>query len=106
MMSSDLQVTTAHVRELAAKQGQAAAEIRSATEVTAGVDTAVRFSHGVIAWSTAGAVEAAQHARVAAGTAMGQASEELRDDLQTAASRYDATDQDTGALLDAQMAPR
>ena len=66
-MSYDaLEVTTAHLRELAARHGQAAAEMTTAAGAVAGVDTRIRASHGVIAWSTAAAVEAIQHHRAEA----------------------------------------
>jgi ESX secretion-associated protein EspC/F len=105
-MSGDLRVTTAHVRELAAKQGQAAAEITAATEVVEGVDTAVRWTHGVIAASTAAAVEAAQHQRRSAGAAMGAVSSDLGDNLGRAAAQYDAVDHATGARLGEGIRPR
>lgn len=105
-MAGELEVATAHVRELAAKQKQAAAEIAAATAVTDGVDTSVRFSHGVIAWSTAAAVEAAGHARSAAGAAMERTSTALGDNLTTAAGQYDQTDRIGSGLLDAQIRPR
>lgn len=93
-MSGDVRVTTAHLRELSARQGQASAELASATAVVDGVDTSVRRTHGPIAWSTASAVEAAQHARRAAGQRMAVASEDLGGKLTRAAGRYDRTDQD------------
>jgi hypothetical protein len=103
MSRESLQVTTAHLRELAAKHGQAAAEITSATEVVSGVDSGIRTSHGVIAWSTAGAVEAIQHARRAAGSSVATESQALRDNLSAAAGRYEATDRASGSRLDKQI---
>ena len=106
-MSGDpLRVTTAHLRELAAKQAQAAAEITSATEVVDGVDTSVRKSHGVIAWSTAGAVEAIQHARRAAGHEMAAVSNGMSENLADAAAQYDQVDGAIGGRLDREMRPR
>ena len=102
-MSGELRVTSAHLGELAAMQGQAAAEIRSATEITEGVDTSVRVSHGVIASSTAAAVESANTARGTAGRAMEDAADDLRDSLQLAARRYDDTDDYAEGILGAQM---
>jgi hypothetical protein len=102
-MSGELRVTSAHLGELAAKQRQAAAEIRSATEITEGVDTSVRVSHGVISWSTAAAVEAANTARRTAGRAMECVSGQLRDSLQLAARRYDDTDDYAEGILGAQV---
>lgn len=102
-MSDDLRVATAHLRALSARQGQAATEIQAATQVTRGVDTSVRVSHGVIAASTAAAVDAANRAREAAGTSIGRTSAALDDDLGAAGSRYDGTDGCAGDLLGARM---
>lgn len=104
-MSGDLRVTTAHLRELSAKQGQAAADLTSATAVVEGVDSAVRWTHGPISWSTAAAVEAAQHARRAAGAGMADASHDLGAKLTSAAGRYDRTDTVLGRALDAAVRP-
>jgi hypothetical protein len=106
MSWESLQVTTAHLRELGAKHGQAAAEISSATEAVSGVDTAIRTSHGVIAWSTAGAVEAIQHARRDAGNSVAAESQALSEHLTAAAGRYETADHASGALLDRQLPPR
>ncbi len=102
-MSGDLRVTTAHLRGLAATQQRAAAEMGAATRATAGVDTAVRVSHGAIGSATAAAVTAAQYARAAAGAAMERMSVTLDGDLAAAAGRYDGADQWTGDLLGRQM---
>ncbi len=102
-MSGDLQVTTAQLRELAAKQGQAAAEIRSATEVTGGVDTSVRISHGVIADATAHAIEAAANSRHQSAVVIGNVSASLGADLTVAASRYDDADGQAGSRLGGQV---
>lgn len=102
-MSGELEVTTAHLGELAAKQGRAAAEVLSATEATEGVDTSVRVSHGVISWSTAAAVEAANNARRAAGRSLADVSDYLEDSLQRAARRYDDVDECARGVLGAQV---
>ena len=106
MSGEALRVTTAHLRELATKQAQAAAEITSATEVVDGVDTSLRISHGVIAWSTAGAVEAIQHARRAAGNEMAAASNGMSENLAGAAAQYNQMDGAIGGRLDQEMRPR
>jgi hypothetical protein len=105
-MSGDLRVITAHVRELAAKQDRAAADIKSATSAPVGVDTSVRHTHGVIAWSTAAAVEAIVHARRSAGAAMEGVSEGMATDLKDAAAAYDRYDDSAGTAIDDQMHPR
>ncbi|MGV0743560.1 ESX-1 secretion-associated protein [Mycolicibacterium sp. XJ870] len=99
-MSGDLRVTTAHLRELSAKQGQAAADLTTATAIVEGVDSAVRWTHGPISWSTAAAVEAAQIARRSAGVRMANASQDLGAKLTTAAGKYSGTDTTMGAALD------
>ncbi|MCH9730552.1 MAG: ESX-1 secretion-associated protein [Actinomycetia bacterium] len=105
MSRDELKVTTAHLRELAAKHGQTAAEVTSATETVSGVDTAIRKSHGLIAWSSAGAVEAIQEARRGAGKCAADESEALSENLISAAGRYEATDHASGASLDRQLPP-
>ncbi len=106
-MSHDaLQVTTTHLRELAARHGRAAAELTSATAAVCGADTRIRRSHGMIAWSTAAAVEALQHARQAAGHDVAAHSRTLGDDLTATAHRYETTDEVSADRLDARMRPR
>lgn len=105
MSGDSLRVTAAHLRELAAKQGQAAAQLTSATEVVEGVDTAVRFTHGVIAWSTAAAVEAVQAARAAAAQAETATAQSMTERLTEAAARYEEADRAAGAHLDDQLRP-
>ncbi|MGE0219152.1 ESX-1 secretion-associated protein [Mycolicibacterium sp.] len=103
MSRETLQVNPAHLRELAAKHGQAAAEIVSATETVDGVDTGIRFSHGVIAWSTAAAVEALQQARRSAGLRVADQSRATGEHLSTAADRYETTDLAAAAHLAKQI---
>ncbi|BBX32999.1 hypothetical protein MMAG44476_07731 [Mycolicibacterium mageritense DSM 44476 = CIP 104973] len=91
-MSGDLRVTTAHLRELSAKQGQACAELTTATAAVADVDTSVHRTHGPISWSTAGAVAAAVCARRAAGDSVARVSHGLSRRLTAAAATYDQTD--------------
>jgi hypothetical protein len=105
-MSGDLRVSTAHLRALAAKQVAAAAVVKSATEVAEGVDTSVRKTHGVIAWSTAAAVEAIAHARRGAGLGMEGVSQGMATDLEASAAAYERSDATAGAVLDHQMHPR
>ncbi|MDH6195701.1 hypothetical protein M2272_002341 [Mycobacterium frederiksbergense] len=98
-MAGDLRVATAHLRELSAKQCQAAADLTVATGVVEGVDTSVRWTHGPIASSTAGAVEAVLTARRAAGTGMAHLSQDLGQKLTRAAGGYDRTDATMGGAL-------
>ena len=106
MSGEALRVTTAHLNELAARQAQAAAEITSATEVVGGVDTSLRLTHGVIAWSTAGAVEAIQHARRAAGNDIAALSTGMSENLTDAARQYDRVDGAMGGRLGQEMRTR
>jgi EspA/EspE family/Excreted virulence factor EspC, type VII ESX diderm len=105
-MSDELCVTSAHIRELGAKQRHAAAEIGSATGVVEGVTASLRTTHGVIASATASAVEAVQAARGAAGHAMAAVSQGLADRLGLAATAYDETDETIAGVLDNEMRPR
>ncbi len=98
-----LQVTTARLRELAAKHGQAAAEIALAVEAASGVASAIRASHGVVSSSTADAVEAIQQARRDARDSVAGESQALSGNLTAAASRYEATDLASVARLDQQL---
>jgi hypothetical protein len=105
-MSGDLRVATAQLRELAAKQRQAATEIRSAVEVADGVHTSVRVTHGVISWSTAAAMAAVQNARRAARSGMKGVAEEMADKLDASAGAYDRVDGMAGGRLGDRMQTR
>lgn len=100
MSEEDLRVTPAHLRDLAASHSLAAAAIASATETASGVDRSIHTSHGAIAWSTARALEAMHEVRRDAGYSVACESEALRRNLISAADRYGATDQASGAVLD------
>lgn len=103
MSGDDLRVTTAHLGDLAAKQGRAAAEIRSATMLADGVDAAVRSTHGSVASATASAVTAVLAARSSAGAKMAAISDELCDRLTEAAKRYEHADNAMSRILRTQM---
>lgn len=105
MPRESLQVNTAHLRDLAAKHEHAAAELASATDAVSAVDHGIRTSHGVIASSTASAVEAVQRARRAAGYRVAAESEALSGQLTAVAGRYETVDDSAGARLDAQLRP-
>lgn len=105
MSGEALEVTTARLRELAARHGKAATEVALATGAVSGVDSAIRTSHGVIARSTAGAVEEIQKARRDAGDRMAGESRALSEKLIAAASRYEAADGASSARLDQQILP-
>jgi hypothetical protein len=103
MSGDDLRVTTAHLDELAVKQGCAAVGIRSATMLADGADAAVRTTHGSIASASASALAAVLAARRSAGAKMAAISDELCDRLSDAAKRYDHTDEAMSVVLRTQM---
>jgi hypothetical protein len=103
MSGDDLRVTTAHLGDLAAHQGRAAAEIRSATHAADGVDAAIRSTHGSIASATASVLEAMLSIRRSASTRMAAISDKLCDKLSDTAKRYDLTDGAIGGALNAEM---
>jgi predicted transcriptional regulator len=103
MSGDDLRVTTAHLGELAVKQGRAAVGIRSATILAEGADAAVRSTHGSIASASADALAAVLAARRSAGAKMAAISDDLRDKLSEAAKRYDEADEAVSVTLRAQM---
>ncbi|MGE2835379.1 type VII secretion target [Mycobacterium sp. SMC-4] len=105
MWNETLRVEPGHVRELAAKHAQAAAELASAAALVDGVDTDVQISHGVIAWPSAGALATVQRARQRAARRIAERSAELSDGLASAAARYLSTDDSSGAALDRTMTP-
>ncbi len=103
MSGDDLRVTTAHLGELAAKQGRAAVEIRSATVAAEGAEAAVRSTHGSIASASVNALAAVLSARRSAGTKMAAISDDLCDKLVEAAKRYDQIDEAMSGTLGTQI---
>ena len=103
MSGDDLRVTTAHLGELAVKQGRAAAGIRSAAILAEGADAAVRSTHGSIAAASAGALAAVLVARRSAGAKMAAISDDLCDKLAEVAKRYDVADETMSSTLGTQM---
>jgi 4-hydroxyphenylpyruvate dioxygenase-like putative hemolysin len=104
-MSTELRVTEAHLRELAAKQGDAAVVIRSATDAADGVAGAVDTTHGPISSATAAAVAAAETARGQAGAQAAAESRHMQDRLEASAASYADVDQAVGGALNAQLRP-
>jgi Excreted virulence factor EspC, type VII ESX diderm len=102
-MSTELRVTEAHLRELAAKQGEAAAEIQSATGAADGLAGGVAATHGPISSATAAAVQAAESARATAGAQTAAESRQMQDRLAASASLYASVDQAMGGALNAQL---
>jgi Excreted virulence factor EspC, type VII ESX diderm len=105
-MSTELRVLVAHLHELAAKQGEAAGAIRAATDAVDGAATSVRSTHGVIASSTAAAVDAAENARRTAGDRLEHDSRGMQQRLEQSAYLYESTDQRMDSQLDGQLRPK
>ena len=103
MSGDDLRVTTAHLGDLAVRQGRAAGGIRSATIVAEGVDAVVRSTHGSIASASASALAAVLGARRSAGAKVAAISEDLSDRLTEAAKRYEQVDDAMSGALGGQM---
>ena len=102
-MSTELRVTEAHLRELATKQGEAAAKIQSATGAPDGLAGAVAASHGPISSATAAAVAAAASARQQAGARTAAESQQMQARLAASAASYAGVDQAMGGALGAQL---
>jgi hypothetical protein len=105
MSGEELRITTAHLGELAVKQGRAAGEIRSATILAEGTDAAVRSTHGSIASASANALAAVLVARRGAGAKIAAISDDLCDKLTEAAKRYDQIDDAMSGNLGQQVQP-
>ncbi len=103
MSGDDLRVTTAHLGELAVKQGRAAVGIRSTTIAAEGAEAAVRSTHGCIASASVSALAAVLAARRSTGTRMAAISDNLCDKLADAAKRYDQVDEAVSGTLGPQM---
>jgi hypothetical protein len=103
LSGDDLRVTTAHLGELAVKQGRAAGGIRSAVIVAEGADATVRSTHGSIASASASALAVVLVARRSAGAKIAAISDDLCDKLTEAAKRYDQVDDAMSGALGGQM---
>jgi ESX secretion-associated protein EspC/F len=103
---SELRVTAAHVRELSARQGEAQAQIQTASSAADGTGSSMWSTHGIVCAAANAAVTAAEEARRAAGAALQAVSADLSQKLDTAATRYDEMDSALGKGLDQQMPPR
>jgi hypothetical protein len=103
MPGDELSVVTAHLTELAARQGRAAAAIRSATVMADGADAVVRQTHGAVASASASALTAVLAARRSAATRVAAISEDLSGKLSTAAKQYEQADEAAGGTLRDQM---
>jgi hypothetical protein len=104
-MSTELRVSVAHLGELAAKQGEAAAAIVSATDAVTGVGASVAGTHGAISSSTAAAVAAVEHARRTAGGTLERESRKMQRRLTRSAANYELTDRQVGGVLTRRVRP-
>jgi hypothetical protein len=100
---SELRVTEAHLRELAAKQGEAAADIQSATDAADSLGAAVGSTHGPISSATAAAVRAAESARGQACAQTAAESRDMQDRLEASATAYASVDQSASRALSTQI---
>ena len=99
----NLNITTAHLRELASRQTEAAGAITEAAAATQGTARNMWSSHGVVCSATNTAVLAADGARSSACAAAAKVSSTLSAMLGTAASQYDQTDSTQASQLGTTM---
>ncbi|WP_019970328.1 ESX-1 secretion-associated protein [Mycobacterium sp. 141] len=95
----NLNVTTAHLRELASRQTEAAGAIAEAAAATQGTTMNMWSSHGTVCSATNMAVMAADGARRSACAAAAKVSSTLSEMLDTAAAQYDQTDSTQASVL-------
>lgn len=101
----ELWVQPSHLRELSDKQSDAAMQIANATGLTIGEADAVQRSHGLVCSPTHAAAQAAEQARAKACAALQSMSDAFAANLNTAASKYDLTDETEGGKIDGEMRP-
>ncbi|WP_071286018.1 ESX-1 secretion-associated protein [Mycolicibacterium llatzerense] len=105
-MSGELKVTPTDLTELAGKHREAAEHLGTAGAATEGATGSVVLTHGLVCSLTSAALGSAQSSRDVAVREMQATSNSLAGRLDTAASKYAATDAHEGAALDQQMPPR
>lgn len=105
-MSGELKVTPTDLTELAGKHRGAAEHLGTAGAATEGATGSVVLTHGLVCSLTSAALGSAQSSRDIAVREMQATSNSLAGRLDTAASKYAATDAHEGAALDQQMPPR
>jgi hypothetical protein len=89
----NLGVLTEHIRDLAKRQQDAVNKITGANRSIVDPARNVQDTHGMVCEATHLAVSAAENARRAAGGALLTVSTELAVKLDSAAARYDHTDE-------------
>ncbi len=104
--SRELRVTPGHLRDLAQKHGDAAAQIGQATGLVDGVSESVLRTHGQVCSTAAAAAERVAEARRRACIALQTMSQAHEANLNTAASQYVRVDTEGGSSIDEEMLPR
>ncbi|MDH6245836.1 ESX-1 secretion-associated protein [Mycobacterium sp. OTB74] len=102
-MSGQLQVITSELGELSTKQSDAAAGFSAAGDTTSYVEWNVLSTHGLLCISAQQALCAANEARKSACEKMMNKSNDLAQNLTTAASQYDQTDSQEASDLSKRM---
>lgn len=102
-MTGSLNVTTSHVRELSAKQQEAAAQLQTATSSADGIEVRLWRTHGLICFPSTIAATFAHQARTSAGTRLKASSMDLHEKLTHAADKYDEVDRQQREYLDNQI---
>lgn len=102
-MTGSLNVTTSHVRELSAKQQEAAAQLQTATSSADGIEGRLWRTHGAVCAASTIAATLAHQARTSAGQRLKASSEDLHEKLAHAADKYDVVDRQQREYLDSQM---
>lgn len=97
--ADNLRVLTDHVRKLAVTQHTAADQITGASRSIGDVAARVSSTHGVVCSFTSVALDAADSARNAAGSALQKVSTDLSGKLDTAAANYDNADYRAGKQI-------
>ncbi|EUA07463.1 hypothetical protein I546_5355 [Mycobacterium kansasii 732] len=100
---TNLEVNTAHLQQLAARNDDVARQIAAATRSTHNIGHDVWLGHGPSSGSSNNAVVAAQAARHAAGKALQAATTILARNLTAAATAYDHTDHHNAEHLHHQL---
>lgn len=101
----ELRFGSAHLRSLAAMHADAAAQVAQATTLTDGVGGSILTSHGVACLSSSRAAEKTAAARRSACAAIESMSLAHEYNLNSAAAKYTATDEECRDSIDSQMRP-
>jgi hypothetical protein len=100
-----LKVVTADLKQVSEIQNQIGSKIEAASQTTSGTAANVLKTHGTACASMSAALSQAVAARNAAATSMRIRSQRLSDGLQTAVTKYDATDRQGGEKIGGSLRP-